>query len=125
MLLASTRSRFSVSIFSVSMRLLWRGRGKRSYGEHLGYFHLSVFEGMHKCFHHRGIEICSRTGDDHLLGLEWRDGPAIRPVAGQSVKRVGHRQNSGFERYLVPFRRTISRPVVLVVVGKNDGEYAA
>src|SRR5580700_146988 len=91
----------------------------------LGDFHLAVLEGVDECVDHGGIEVCSGAGDDDLPGFEWGDGAAIGAIAGESVKGIGDGQDSGFNRNLFAFRRTVTRTIELVVMGKNDGKDAA
>src|SRR5580658_4794543 len=90
----------------------------------LGDFHLAVLEGVDECVDHGGIEVCSSAGDDDLPGFEWGNGAAIGAIAGESVKGVGHGQDSSFDGYLGAFGRTVARAIELIVMGKDDGENA-
>src|SRR5271169_4908171 len=80
-----------------------------------------MFEGVHERVHNRWIEIRPGAGDDHLLGFKRSDCPAIGAVAGLGVECIGDRQYSGFERNLIPLGGTISRPIELVMMRKNNG----
>src|SRR5262245_39446526 len=75
----------------------------------------------HKCVHHFGIEMSSRTSHDFLASDLVGLGSAIWAVAQNRIERIGHRENPSMYVNVVALEFVrIAAPVVLLVMLSYD-----
>jgi hypothetical protein len=83
------------------------GKAERKLHQHFRHFHLALTKCGYKRLHHLRVKIAACPFYDDLFGVERRHRLAVRPVAGQRIVHIRYRQNTRFQRDVLPLRRVV------------------
>ena len=83
-------------------------------------FHLAPAKRHHESLDHGQVEFLAGPFGEDFSRLIRRHRLAVRPVTGERVVDLGHRDDPSLQRNLRTRRRVVPRAVELVVMGEDD-----